>query len=62
MRIKLRIHEGPAHDEVTVFVGPDIEHFANAGSLTLRHDEADEFVNAFSIGADVVVERIPDPA
>jgi len=50
VRIKLRIQEGPAHDRVTVFVGPDSDHFACAGELVMRPEESRDFEYALAYG------------
>lgn len=34
---------GAGHHRCIVFVGPDREHLASSGELTLRHDEAEAF-------------------
>jgi hypothetical protein len=62
MRIKLRIHEGPAHDRITVFIGPDLEHLACAGELTMRPEESRDFEYALAYGdPELVAERLPQP-
>ena len=35
--------EGSAHVWVSVFAGPDAEHRANTGQLTMRHEEFHAF-------------------
>lgn len=41
LSVLFRRHVAGAHEVVTVFVGPDREHRALAGTLTVRPDESD---------------------
>lgn len=44
----------PAHDTMSVFVGPDPAHRAHAGTLTMRPDEATAFRSALAHGQGTV--------
>lgn len=48
--IKLRWFRGEGHDRVTIFMGPDGDHLANCGTLTMRPEEAEHFRMTVKIG------------
>lgn len=57
---KVKIRNAGAHVDVTVFVGPDLAHLANAGTLTFAEGpEADTFIDAI-IGSQIAVVEYAD--
>lgn len=50
---------GVAHDRIGVFVGPDRDHRAMAGSLVLHADEADALWRLLNPGANEPLDVMP---
>lgn len=48
------------HSHITIFVGPDADHRANAGSLALDHDEAEDLMHLLAGDTNrVEIQRAP---
>jgi hypothetical protein len=50
MRMKVRFRRYGEHVRVQVFLGPDVEHYANCGSLCFNPDEWDAFRETLRYG------------
>lgn len=46
--IRVRYRRAGGHVDLRVFVGPDTDHFALAGELTLREEEFHGFIDGLS--------------
>lgn len=56
---KVKVRRAGAHVDVTVFVGPDLAHLSNAGTLTFSAGpEADTFIDAIA-GSQIAVIDYP---
>lgn len=52
MKIKLAWDRGEAHDDCYVFIGPDRNHFALMGRLTMRRAQSEAFRLVVRSGID----------
>lgn len=52
MKLLLAWERGAGHDRVIVFIGPDRDHLASCGELTMRPAEAEAFRLVVRSGID----------
>lgn len=53
LKVKVRRDLSPRHCYLDVFAGPDEDHLAHCGRLTMLHAEADAFLARLSDDVDV---------
>lgn len=60
--VMARLSPGVVHHRIRVFAGPDADHRASCGELTLRETEATELLRILAAGgADVETQRMAVP-